>query len=496
MSRSARALRGRLLRDATVKRWKLVALVVLVAPTAGWFGRHYIRPKMKASAQILVQESVKINPFLKDMMVKWTVKSRLPVITSLLKSRLSLHRVLEKMGDISPGDEDTEVEEKIRQFRREIDVFGEGGGLIRISLVGTDPERIFAGLKLLTDVIIEEMLAPQKRGLESSVRFLESELNRVKTELETVEGEIEQFKTQHASELPEVHKINLDNHLKLMSNLFETEASLAAAEQRMRVTKNRLARMMKVEPQSDEITGAEEKLKKAKATLAGLRGKYTNLHPAVKHQRAVVARLEEKVEAAKADVKVRHTGDLAVIGDVELDVRADVAGRTGPEVVVKGRDALTGEILTYRAAVNDSEALRYKRDLLEKRVATSMRRVKSFAAHELTLNRLIRTQQTKSKTYLNLLERYEGARLARDLAIRDESRQVYMVEEPVRPTHKRYHVAVILLAGLLGGILLAVGLVLVAEFFDRTVRLPEEVEGTTGLPVIGVLVAHVEAQER
>jgi uncharacterized protein involved in exopolysaccharide biosynthesis len=126
--------------------------------------------------------------------------------------------------------------------------------------------------------------------------------------------------------------------------------------------------------------------------------------------------------------------------------------------------------------------------LLQKRTISSLDSVKSFAANEQTLNRLVRDLNAKSKVYTNLLERYEDALVTRELTRHDESKQVWIVEKPSGPVPaKRVSLVLVLLfapiVGLSLGLLLALGI----EFFDGTVREESEADELAGAPVLGTM---------
>ena len=489
MNEKTRRIDTSLVIDAIRKRWAYLLLAMLIAPSMALVGRHFIKPKLKASAQILVQESVKVNPVLKDMMVEMSVNNRLPEINSIVRSRQTLERVLRQLGEVTDGMSQDEIAGRVASFRNQIDVFGEGGGLIRITVVGRWAVRVYDGLKLLTDALIEEMSRPQRQALDETVKFLQVQLERVKTELTTIEHDLRDFKEKHASDLPEVHKLSLAAHEKLANALMEAETEFAGALGRAKVAEERLARY---NPATAKIAA---KLARARSTLRALQGTYTAATPQVQMAQGTVNGLEAELrkarEQAKAGAKPDPT-DLDALGKSDVDVESQLGATDGAaDLVVKANDPMTTEILSYRAAVTETEALRGKVDLLRKRVQESTEEMKSFATNEQLLNELVRNQAAKTKVYANLLERSEDAHVTRSLVGYESANQIRIVEEAQRPTiAPEYAIPIVAIGGLLGGLLFGLSLVVAFEFFDKTVRTPKEVEALTGVPVLGTLPAY------
>ncbi len=483
IERSQRWVDVRVLIEALLHRWKTLLLPLFIVPIVGVGLRLMIPLKVKASAQVLVQESVKVNPFLKDMMVEWSVNSRLPVVQSILQSSKMLERVKRELGEITDATPPPVAARMIAQFKKEIEVFGEGGGLVRISVAGFEPDKVFSSLKILTGALIEEMLRPQRQVLDESVKFLKVQIDRVKGELQSCEEEIKEFKKKYAGDLPEVHKLNLDNHLSLMKDLYKAEAEMAVAEQRAKSTSGR------VRDFDPELRKVASKLKRARQALAGLRGTYTDNHYKVQAQRAVVAGLENALERLE---KRESTDDPNAKGpDVSPDkvgVEHSVGGDKGSGMVLKTDDPNQLDMLEARAAKLDAESLKEKVALYHERVKSSFENVRGYAEREQTLTRLLRTQEAKSKTLASLQDRYEDTLVKRDLTSYDEAKLVWVVEEPQQPIPVGgFTLPMVGILSLFGGLILGFLLVVLREFLDRSLRSRDEVESLVGVPVIGTL---------
>ena len=65
----------RTLGQAIYYRWEFIAVPLVLIPLAIFVLDGYIPKRYKVTAQIFVEESISVNPFLEEMSVDWTVKS-------------------------------------------------------------------------------------------------------------------------------------------------------------------------------------------------------------------------------------------------------------------------------------------------------------------------------------------------------------------------------------------------------------------------------------
>jgi uncharacterized protein involved in exopolysaccharide biosynthesis len=99
---------------------------------------------------------------------------------------------------------------------------------------------------------------------------------------------------------------------------------------------------------------------------------------------------------------------------------------------------------------------------------------------------LQRENESNQQLYEAVLKRLKETGLAGGL----ETNNVRVVEEavvpgaPVKP-HKRWN----LMAAVVAGLVLGIGLAVVIDHFDTRIKTPEDVERLFGLPVIGVVPA-------
>ncbi len=441
-----------LLIDALRKRWLVVLVPLLFVPTAALLTRYVVGPKLKVSAVILVQENNDINPVLRDLLSDLPVNRRLPEITSMLRSRQTVERVLRRMGEIDDRTAEEAAYGKFVAFRDAIEVFGEGGGLIRVGLNGRSAEKLASGLQFLTQALIEETLRPQREALDKTVRFLEPQLDRVKEELSSIESQIRAFKKENANYLPEVRKLKVVRHAELSKKLLDAEAVKVAVERTLRTIEDRLSQYSPAESK------AQSQLSQARSRLRELRKDFTDQHPQVQGQ-------AQRVRSLEAALK-------GVVGDRE-EVR---------------RYLSRGKLPDYGEALTEAEGARETVRFLQEQYEQSTEELKSFASYEQTVNQLDRTYDAKSKSLGNLLERYEDAVVTRELVGGGKGTDIRIVELNTRPSVAgKSSMLFVAIGSILGGFFFGLGLVVLLELLDRSVRTQEEAQATAGVQVLGTL---------
>jgi polysaccharide chain length determinant protein (PEP-CTERM system associated) len=471
----------RLIRFALSRRWHWIAVSAVVATIGTFVASLSLTMKYKAQAQVLVQEAVAVNPFLGDLTVEWTARNRLPVIETVLRSRPVLERVLRQMGELSDAVTPETADEQIRRFRQQVSVFATGGGVVSIDMSDRDPDRVYRAVDLLVKAFVDEMLRPQKQALDGASEFLKGQLERTRVDLAQLEDQLQTFKEEHAAELPDVFKVNLDSFLATQRALLEAETELKAKSEQKTALEQHLASYDPVRQSMEgELVDAEVRLNKLRATL-------TDSHPDVVALAARVREMNARLAVARRKPQGFNLSRLESAARVVPGLEATTGDAAGI-VSTRVADLMTGELLQYKALTGDLIALESKVTALRERSGSSLESVRSFAGLERTLNGYMRDYEVKHKVYVGLLEKYEDSRVTRELSLYDEKNQVWVIEAPSRPTRPTgAPLPVRLVGGLFAGIVLGLVVVLASEFMGRDVRSAAEAQRSTGLDVIGTL---------
>jgi polysaccharide biosynthesis transport protein len=146
---------------------------------------------------------------------------------------------------------------------------------------------------------------------------------------------------------------------------------------------------------------------------------------------------------------------------------------------------LEGEIRLIRSAAKaEFDAAKQRESALRGRLAAAKTEVLSTQGRSIQYNILKRDVDTNRNLYDGLLQRLKEVGVAGGVGINNIS-IVDKATTPLRPTKPNLglNVAIAVLVGLIGGVLLA----LLFEHFDDTFKSPEEIERLLGTPIIGVI---------
>jgi uncharacterized protein involved in exopolysaccharide biosynthesis len=464
-----------LIGTAMKRRWIMVLLAVLITPAVAVSVNKALPNRYKATAKVLIQESKAVNPILNDKMVDWNVKNRIQVLQELIRGQSTLEKVLRQTGRITDQDTDQSIELKVSAFRKEVEVFGVANTMAQLSVTQGSPEATYRTLNALVATFIAEMMRPQKQAIAESAEFLRVQIDRLRAELEVDEHQLALYKADNATELPEVFRVNLDTTLQLKRALYEAETDLQAALRKKALTEARLR------SQSPALRQVETKLLEAQARQRDLRASFTDEHPQLETQRAVIRRLEAEREGL---ARAGQGLDLPRLEAMAASRGVDRRGAGGPE----GQgDLLSNDILVYKAVLGEIEGARGRVSALQRRLAQSDQQVRDFAHNEQNLTHMQRDVDSKSKVYRDLLVKYEDALVTRELALFDEKGQVWIVEPPVRPTHStKPATPIVAVGGLFAGVVLGIVLAAVAELLSGVVR-RDRVATVAGVDLIGTL---------
>jgi uncharacterized protein involved in exopolysaccharide biosynthesis len=218
---------------------------------------------------------------------------------------------------------------------------------------------------------------------------------------------------------------------------------------------------------------------------------------------SIEAKLHKLTEIAKDPVGAQTiftVADNPLIGKlkaeaVELDVEKSRLLKTyrhkHPEIlkidgrIEEVRRKLDAEIKTMLEGVQtEYRVAKAREDTLHNNVRSLSREGQEVSEKEIKLLTLQREVETNQQLYDAVLKRLKETGVTGQL----ETNNVRVVEEatvpsaPVRPRKARQ-----ILMSLVAGLVLALGVALGVEYFDTTLRTPDDVERYLGLPVVAII---------
>jgi len=342
--------------------------------------------------------------------------------------------------------------------------------IITVIATSSDPAQAAAIANTVGQAYIARNLSYSRGEFSEVRRFLEVQLPVIEKRLFGGENQLRLFKqTNQVVSLSDESKFLIDKLTGFESQYNLTKVERESAEKRLAYLqdqldfqkKNMLENVSQVS--SPLASGLRQDLLTLQTQMATMTSQgFPADHPKMKE-------LNKKIENTKSRLKEEISKIVAQKnGGIDPIMLSE-------ELVVKILD-LQVEIETYKA-----------KELAQQRVVDGyLEKLKAIPPKEVELARLTRQFELDDNIYKMLMEKYEEVRISEagklgNVKIID---QAQVPKEPVGPRRKLN----ILFGGMLG-LALGIGLVLLMEYMDTSLKNIHDIEQFLGLPVLGLIPA-------
>ena len=454
------------------RRRYLIITPLVVMPLAGLAIGALTPNSYKTFATILIQEPAMQNPFLKDLMVETNLKKRMDSLRALVHSRHILKDVATKQGMIGEDDDPIVKEETLAELSKSLTVSLIGHELVRIEYESKEIDGMVDTLNMVALRFVERVVAPQRYSIFKSRDFLQKEMEQREAELLEAEQRLASYKSDYASELPELHARNVIRLSQIKDLLSERKTTLKGAKARYQNLKERLS-------QTNPVVGRiEEQVVTLLGELAVLRARYTDQHSSIRGLLRKISALEKERARALQDQPDLSGQDLNRLWDraASLKTQEDEA------------PLLVEQLKTLQGVENEIQGLAQEVEGLEAEFSEVDTKVRNYGQHEREITALERTLMVKRQIYEDLSSRHQLAQVTGALGKFEESDRIKMIDPPYTPTRpSNLPLFLYALIGLVAGVFLGVSLATVSELISRRVYSTEQFERLLDVPVIGRL---------
>jgi capsular exopolysaccharide synthesis family protein len=320
---------------------------------------------------------------------------------------------------------------------------------------------------------VEDNQSLGRQELQSQATFLTNQLQGSRQELNQAELALRDFKKAHAAIAPaEEAKASAHTLSMLEAELRQTSASNAEAAARLRVLRRQVglsasqALDSAAISQNPGVQRLREQLLAAETELALSKGRLTEDNPDVRMRRAHVEVVRSRL-AAEASRSTGRQGDRGIAAEMD-----------------PVRQALTRDLMQAEVATIASQS---RKEALQRIVGTFEARLSALPDKEHRLVQLERSAVLAAER-LNLLQRSleeTKLKLAMNLGSTRLIEQAELPEEPVGSVGLAF-----VLAGALVGLGAGLGLALLREYLDGSIKSVAEAEAIVGLPFLEELPWH------
>lgn len=455
---------------AAWRRRYLIVLPTLLLPILGVAVGHFAARVYETKMTILIQEPGKLNPFLEDLAVKTNLKDRMAALTALLTSRHVMQSVAEDLGLINKTTSQPVADRIVADLGSSVSVQLIGQELVEMRYRASSPVGIDTVLTRIGDRFMERVAAPEDSSMRESVTFLDRELTGMTKRLEAAESDVAHYRAEHAQSLPDQRGANLQRLATLREQLAEREVRLAGAQSEFTETRARLAR-------TDPVIGRlEQDIVSARGDLAVLRSRYTDEHSKVQ---AVMRRLERLEEERAALIKAGQ--DLTPADLDRMWNLAAVAKKEGEGA----QPLLVSQVAMLEGARTRLEQVKSELINLRGAIAELSVALEQSGDVERELDKRQRAVAETQDLVQSLRKRFEMAKVTGELSRFQAPERIKVIDRPTVPNAPTRPLTLLFgLGGFGGGLALGIGLAVLLELADTSVRRIRQMEALTGVKVL------------
>jgi polysaccharide chain length determinant protein (PEP-CTERM system associated) len=394
------------------------------------------------------------------------IADRLSTIQEQVTSPAELKKLIDTMGLYPELRKRIGEQEIIRVMQQSIGVepvssLGSQFNAFRITFRGKNPVEAAQVANQIAAMFIAENLKAREQQSYGTADFLESELQKTSQQLQQKEGELGALRSQYMEDLPESEQYHVQQAESLRMQVRSIDEQVSRDEQEKVYLQSVMA---SASPTVDMDLGAgtspyQSQVENLQTKLNTLRSRYGPAHPDVR-------RLEAQLQQLKA--KIVPAPDNSATA-------SPVARQSHNPVVEAQLEKLDEDIAKQKAS-----AAKVQNDI-DFHISKIQREPIFW---EKTAG-VTRDYDTLRARYTSLLDK----KLAADTASAMESRQKserFVILDPAQVPEKPYspNRPLLFLGGLIGGVLIGIGVVVVMEIMDESVRDGRQAERILGKPVL------------
>jgi polysaccharide chain length determinant protein (PEP-CTERM system associated) len=452
-------------------------VLALVGGIAG-FGAARVLPKKFTSRTLVLVQQPEVQPV--APITTDNVNQRLATMQQQILSTARLEPVIHDLN-LYPNDVGRLPKEEIVDHLRDAititavapmtDTKAQNLPGFTISVVFNNPQLAQKICSMITSMFIDEDIQEHTGDMAENTQFLNNQLQQKKAELDLQEAKLAAFQRQYAGTLPEDSQGNLASLNMETTQLEAATQALNRAQQDKSFAESILAQQLSAWQASQAGQNPEtldQQLEALQAQLTTLQSKYTDDHPDVIKAKSDIAVLKQKI--------------------AESDQRKNAAA-PDKNAQSKGEPA---QILQLRAQIHNYDQTIKERmsqqDDLKKHIEITQNRVAAAPGVEQEYKLLTRDHQTVLDSYNDLLKKRDSSAMSQQFDQSKQNDRFHVLDPanfPAEPSFPK--MPAFAGGGFAGGLALALGISLLLEMQDTSLRSEHDVEVVLRLPVLAMI---------
>jgi protein tyrosine kinase modulator len=380
----------------------------------------------------------------------------------------------------------------------------------KLSYEGKDPQKVQKVTNTLASLYIELEMETRAKRAGATTTFFENELENLKNQIRVYEDRVSRFKEKNIGELPENYNNNARTLDRLEREYDRIESRIRTTEERKLFLEGQIATVDPLMPittnQGKMVINPGERLKRLRLRLMSLETSLSDKHPDVKRLKNEIRELEEQVgRSDEAALKVKRIKELeneyAALSGNRSDKHPDMI-RLKKEITELSDEI--DEIITEKIKFEVSEE---KPDNptyinLKTQIFVAESQIKNLLKDRTQINQEIKMYRNRiertplvEKDYIELTRDYKAAkrkyedisgklmeaRVSKGVAESQFGERFVIVDRAALPekAFKPNRLSIILL-GFIFSIGVGIGLAVIKESMDHSIKTIDELNSVTG----------------
>jgi len=463
--------------DLVINRWRLLAVSLLVAITAGLAYYLYV-PKIYQSTSLLSFEQRQINPSKmapEDSKIK--LEETLATLKEMVISRSSLEKVITQFSLYEKERKRLPIEDVIESMRKQIEIKPAlKGDIFSVSFQGLDAQKVMKVTNALASLFIEENLKYREARATETSKYTQDELAMSKKVLDEKEVLMRDYKLKNYNEMPEQRESNLarlkalnDRNQGIQNSIQELERTKVMAQEQAAWQQRLAAARAPVDSGGSSSRQPEtdaDRLQRQRSYLNELLGKYTEQHPEVRRTKQLIEQLEKT--AGKAQPTSRQ-------GTGSATSRSNLS------------ESLENQRLQIQIKSIDANIQKLRADLavIPEEMAKYQRWIEAAPVREAEWKGLTRDYEELRRNYDQLVAQNLQAQSAQNLEHNQKGSKFKVVDSarlPEKPSKPKFLIVLLVAIGV--GLALSFGTILGLDLVDTSFKDVGEIEEYIGVPVV------------
>jgi polysaccharide chain length determinant protein (PEP-CTERM system associated) len=460
-------------------KWALIAFVV-ICPIAGYLLSFFLPKEYTSQTVILVEQ-----PAIPDSEVTGIssadLKQRVTTLQEQILSRSRLEALINQFNLYAGDRKEVPMEALVDRLKHKIGVtpvkpMAESNSTqlpgFTIKVSDHDPALAQKLCNEISSMFLTENRRVRHEEAQETTEFLSQELLDAKAKMDERGAKLAAFKQRYLGELPDDQQANL-GILSGLNNQLDAATQAIIHAQQDKTFAETMLQQQAASQNGDSTQSMQKELSDRQAELATLQNKYTPEHPDVIKLKARIADLREKIkESSKAGVAAPSIDSVVA---------------TNPQV-----EQLRAQIHQYDSIIKEQTA---QQRAVQQKIAKYEGRVQLSPNVEEQYNKLTRDSQAATEFYNTLLKKRSESAMESDINHQRKTGEFRVLDaanlpaSPSFPNHLYFG-----LGGLAVGVFLGLGLVVLGEARDKTLRTEQDVEFFLQLPTLANIPSVASAQ--